>query len=250
MKSDFTVAKEELNRIGIIKICSDFYIEPKKKGSIFFTKSPSTPDKTFSLALYSSSNRFTDFANANHSGDVIGFISYVRGCNNWQALQMLKDFYGLADSREQKKQEVQRRILLQQQAEKRKAQRQQEFKAALFGEIDHLKRWENIYKVIMKKRIYEPFTSEWCYCIKEQQQINLQLDILCAIDSKMYVRMKPNPSMGLSSDRPQWLLDVLSILAEHGSFKATKAELEEIIAQRDFELTRKSGIDRRSNVEW
>ena len=250
MKSDFTVAKEELNRIGIIKICSDFYIEPKQRGSIFFTKSPSTPDKTFSLALYSSSNTFTDFANANHSGDVIAFVSYIKGINNWQALRTLKNFYGLMDSQQVDKQEARRCIQLQQQEEKKKAKRQQEFKAALFGEIDHLKRWENIYKAIMKKQIYEPFTSEWCYCIKEQQQINLQLDILCAIDSKMYVRMKPNPSMGLSSDRPQWLLDVLSILAEHGSFKATKAELEEIITQRDFELTRRSGADRRSNIEW
>ena len=102
----------------------------------------------------------------------------------------------------------------------------------------------------MKKQIYEPFTSEWCYCIKEQQQINLQLDILCAIDSKMYVRMKSNPSMGLSSDRPQWLLDTLAILAEHGSFRATEDELKEITAQRDFELTRKLGKDRKNNIEW
>lgn len=250
MKLDFMIAKEQLNQIGIIKICSDFYIEPKQRGSIFFTKSSSTPDKTFSLALYSSSNTFTDFANANHSGDVIAFVSYIKGINNWQALKNLQAFYGLINTRELNKQEARRRIQLQQQEEKKKAKRQQEFKSALFGEIDRLKRWENIYKVIMKKQIYAPFTNEWCYCIKEQQQINLQLDILCAIDSKTYVRMKPNPSMGLSSDHPQWLLDTLAILAEHGSFKATKAELEEIIAQRDFELTRKSGIDRRCSIEW
>lgn len=250
MKSDFAMAQEKLSQIGIVRVSKDFYAEPKRRGACYFVKSPSTPDKTASLALYPNSNRFCDFANGNHSGDIVSFISYVRGCNNWQALKELKDVYGLMDSREQNNQEAQRRILLQQQEEKKKIKRQQEFKAALFGEIDHLKRWENIYKIIMKKQIYEPFTSEWCYCIKEQQQINLQLDILCAIDSKMYVRMKPNPSMGLSSDRPQWLLDVLSILAEHDAFKATKAELEEIITQRDFELTRKSGIDRRCSIEW
>ncbi len=250
MKSEFIIAKEELNQIGITKICSDFYIEPKKEGSVFFTKSPSTQDKTFSLALYPNSNRFCDFANGNYSGDVVGFVSYIKGINNWQALQELKSFYGLIDSREVDKQEIRQRIQLQQREKCKKSKRQQEFKTALFGEIDRLKRWENIYKVIMKKQIYAPFTNEWCYCIKEQQQINLKLDILCAVDSRTYIRMKPNPSMGLSSDRPQWLLDTLAILAEYGSFKATKAELEEITTQRDFELTRKSGTDRRCSIEW
>ena len=250
MKSDFTIAKEELNQIGIIKICLDFYIEPQKRGSVFFTKSPSTQDKTFSLALYPNSNKFCDFANGNYGGDVIRFISYIKGINNWQALQELKNFYGLINSKEVNKQEIKRRIQLQKQEECKKLKRRHEFKTSLLSEIDRLKRWENIYKVIMKKQIYAPFTNEWCYCIKEQQQINLQLDILCAVDSRTYTRMKPNPSMGLSSDRPQWLLDILSVLAEHDAFKATEDELKEITAQRDFELTRKSEIDRRCSIEW
>lgn len=250
MKSDFTIAKEELNRIGIMKICLDFYIEPKKKGSVFFTKSPSTSDKTFSLALYPSSNRFCDFANGNYSGDVVGFVSYIKGINNWQALKELQAFYGLANAKKLDRQEIRRRIRLQQEQERQKEERYKAFYQALWGEIDRLKRWENIYKVIIKKQIYVPFTNEWCYCIKEQQKINLQLDILCAVDSKVYARMKPNPSIGLSSDRPQWLLDTLAILAEYGSFKATKTELQEITAQRDFELTRKSETDRRCSIKW
>lgn len=34
MKSDFVLAKEELSRIGIVRICRDFYIEPKRRGRI------------------------------------------------------------------------------------------------------------------------------------------------------------------------------------------------------------------------
>lgn len=250
MKLDFALAKEGLDRVGIIKVATDFYSEPKRKGSCYFVKSPSTPDRTASLALYPNSNRFVDFANGNYSGDCIAFVAYIRGCNQWEALKELQGFYGLTAARELDRQEARRCIRLQQQEEKKKAKRQQEFRTALLGEIDRLKRWENIYKVIMKKQIYAPFTNEWCYCIKEQQKINLQLDILCAVDSETYVRMKPNPLMGLSSDRPQWLLDTLAILAEHDAFKATEDELKEITAQRDFELTRKSGIDRRCSIEW
>ena len=62
--------------------------------------------------------------------------------NNWEALQTLKDFYGLADSREEKE-EIRRHIELQQQEERRREERKQAFYAALSGEIDRLKRWED-----------------------------------------------------------------------------------------------------------
>ena len=75
MKSDFTAIKQQLP--GIIRVVSGFYQTPRKKGSVFFVKSPATHDKTHSLALYPDSNRFTDFANGHYSGDIISFISYI-----------------------------------------------------------------------------------------------------------------------------------------------------------------------------
>ena len=55
----------------------------------------------------------------------------------------------------------------------------------------------------------------------------------------------------LPSDRYKWLLDVLAVLAECGAFTATREEIKEITAQRDFELTRKLGAAvRRCGVEW
>ena len=86
MKSDFITIKQQLP--GIVRVVSDFYQTPRKKGSVFFVKSPATHDKTASLALYPSSNRFCDFANGNHSGDIIGFISYVKGVNNWDNIKI------------------------------------------------------------------------------------------------------------------------------------------------------------------
>lgn len=248
MKSDFITIKQQLP--GIVRVVSDFYQTPRKKGSVFFVKSPATHDRTASLALYPNSNRFTDFANGNHSGDIIGFISYVRGCNNWEALQTLKDFYGLVDSREQDRQEAQRRIQLQREQERKKAERKQAFYRALWAQIDDLKRWAVIYSTAIEKAVFEPFSDEWCHCVNELQKTEHKLDILCAADCREYMRLKPYHE-NLPSDRFKWLLDVLAVLAEGGAFTATKEEIKEITAQRDFELTRKPGAAvRRCGIDW
>lgn len=101
--------------------------------------------------------------------------------NNWEALQTLKDFYGLADSREQEKEEIRRHIELQQQEERRREERKQAFYAALSGEIDRLKRWEDICKLAIEKAVFEPFSDTWAYCVNELQKTEYRLDILCVV---------------------------------------------------------------------
>ncbi len=248
MKEDFLEVGEELNRIGIIRVAADFYLEPKRKGSNFFVKSPATHDKTWSLCLYANSNRFVDYANGRQSGDIIGFVAYVRGINNWESMQTLKDFYGIADSKEKDREEVQRKIRLQQERERQIRGRQQEFKTALYGEIDRLKRWIEVYTTAIEKRLFEPFTDLWAFCLNEKQIAEYHLDILTGNDTT-YRRLKPYHE-NLSSDRFQWLLDVLDILQEQGAFQATQGELTEIKAQRDFELIKKPGAERRCFIEW
>lgn len=250
MKQDFMLAKEELSQIGIVRVAADFYTEPKKRGSVFFVKSPATHDKTASLALYPNSNRFTDFANGNYSGDIIGFVAYIRGCNNWQALKELQAFYGLSDARELDKQEARWHIQLQQERERKKEERKQAFYRALYGEIDRLTNWAAIYRKAIEKEVFEPFNSDmWAYCVNELQKVDYRLDILCAADCKAYPRLKAYHEY-LSSDHYQWLLDVLGVLQEQGAFTATAGELEEITAQRNFELTRQPRAVRRCKIGW
>lgn len=248
MKSDFMIIKQQLPEI--IKVVSDFYQKPQKKGSVFFVKSPATHDKTASLAVYPNSNRFCDFANGNYSGDVISFVSYIRGINNWEALQILKDFYGLTDTRQQDKEYTRHRIQQKQQEERKKAERKQAFYMALHNTIDYLKKWENIYKLVIEKRLYEPFSDLWTYCMNELQMTEYKLDILCMADCKAYPRMKAYHE-NLPSDRYQWLLDVLGVLQDCNAFTATEDELKEIKAQAAFEVQRKSRTAvRRCKIEW
>lgn len=250
MKLDFTLAKEELRQIGILRISTDFYSDPKRKGSCYFVKSPATHDRTPSLALYPNSNRFCDFANGNYSGDVVGFVAYVKGCSQWQALKDLKTYYGLTDSWKQDKEKTRRRIQLQQQEERRKEERKQAFYRVLWMQIDDLKRWAVIYSTAIEKRLFEPFSDTWAYCVNELQTTEYRLDILTGADCKAYPRLKAY-SENLPSDRFQWLLDVLEILQEYRTFEATADEIKEITAQRDYELTRwPGGAVRRCSIEW
>ena len=198
MKLDFITIKQQLP--GIVRVVSDFYAEPKRKGSVYFVKSPATHDKTASLALYPGSNRFTDFANGNLSGDCIAFVAYIKNINQWQALKELQAYYGLTDAREQEKEEARRRIQLQQEQERRREERRQAFYRALWAQIDDLKRWAVIYSTAIEKAVFEPFSDTWTYCVNELQKTEYRLDILCAADCKAHPRMKAYHE-NLPSDR-------------------------------------------------
>lgn len=249
MKRDFEMAREELSGIGILRVAADFYSEPRRRGSAFFVRSPKTADKHASMALYPGSNRYTDFANCGKSGDIISFLAYVRGCNQWESLQTLRDFYGLANAREESQTEVRRRILLQQQEERQREERKRAFRAALSGKIGELRQWAGICSLALEKGLYEPFGELWAYCIQEQERAERKLDILCAMDCREYPRLKAH-SENLPSDRFQWLLDCLAVMAECGAFQAPAEELKELKEQAAFELRREPGEERRCKIEW
>lgn len=193
-----------------------------------FIRSPFSKEKTASCKLYR--NSYYDFSTAT-GGDLIKFTATILNINNWEACQYLIQAFALpislsggADRRE----EIERR----QKERQRQEERQQEFKAALLDEIDRLKRWADIYRTAIGKQLFEPFDSTWCYCINELQKTEYKLDILCAVDQGAYRRLKPDMVTGLPSDRLQWLLDCLAILAEGGIFQVTENELEEIKTQK------------------
>lgn len=248
MRDDFEKVIKELNarNIGIEVVSSDFYQVPDNRG---FVKSPVTTDSTRSCKLYPSTNTFCDFANGNFGGDVIAFVAYAQGINNWESMKLLSGYYCLTDPVNHHKDDWHKTILRRQE-DRRRAERQNVFHKALFALISDLKVQEDNSKAILNKAEIEPFSDLWIYFVNELQRISYKLDILTGADQHTYRRMKSNNGLGLSSDRPQWLLDTLDILAETGYFTATSAELSEIKAQRDFELKRKPGADRRCCVTW
>lgn len=109
MREDFREVREELKEIGIRRIVEEHYMTPQRHGTIYFVKSPASPDKTASLAIFPETNRFCDFANGNKGGDVISLYAYVKGCSQWEALKALTQYYGLSDGRQDRR-DVRRRI--------------------------------------------------------------------------------------------------------------------------------------------
>lgn len=222
MKQDFITAREELSRTGILQVSRDFYMEAVRKGNTYFVKSPKTQDKHYSLALWTNTNMYTDFANGNIGGDIISFVAYVKNTSQWEALQLLRGFYNITGSNDADRTETIRKIALQQKEEHMKAERKKQFRCALSGCISSLKHWAYIYSTALEKCLYEPFSDMWCYCMDELQKVNYRLDILCATDFKAYRCMKHY------GDYNTWLLDVLGVLESMGIFKATPGELKEI----------------------
>ncbi len=212
-----------------------------------FILSPFAQEKTASCKLYH--NSYYDFSTAS-GGDIIKFTAAILNINNWEACRYLIQAFSLSISLSggaDRQEEIARR----QRERQRQEERRQEFKAALLSEIGNLKCWADIYKTAIEKRLYEPFSDMWSYCINELQKAECKLDILCAADQGTYRRMKPDVVAGLSSSRFQWILNVLTILAEDGAFQVTQSELAEIQAQRDFELLeRQPGKDRICNIAW
>lgn len=233
--------------IGIHQISMDLYQTPDKRN---YVKSPVTPDKNRSCRLYLGTDTFCDFANGNRGGDAVAFVAYVKGLNNWEGAKLLAEHYGLSGADERSRDERRRMIQKQEQEKRERAERQQAFYNALFALINDLKVQEDNYKAALNKAEIEPYSDLWAYILDELQRISYRLDILCCADMGTYRRMKPNSNLGLSSDRPEWLLDALDILAEEGYFTATAEELSEIKAQRNFELQRKPGTDRRCCLTW
>lgn len=241
MREIFNEIKESLT---MKQVMEHFGYSVNRSG---FIHSPFKEERTASCKCYERS--FYDFSSGT-GGDCVRFASLVLGKDNWQAAKYLCEVFSLPiplSDTAAYREAIERR----QREQQRQEERQQEFKAALFGEIDSLKRWTDIYRTAIEKQLYEPFSDMWAYCTNELQVAEYKLDILCGVDQEAYRRMKPKVELGLSSDRPQWLLDTLAILEEVGAFKATQSELAEIQAQRDFELLeRQPGKDRVCNIEW
>lgn len=239
------IFEEVKGNVGIRQTAEHFRLHINQAG---FVVSPFSDERTPSCKLYFDTNSFYDFS-ANKGGDVVKFTAAILHTDNWQAAKYLCKVFSLSITLSgtiDRREEIERRQRERQQQEERK----QEFKAALLDEIDGLKRLADIYRIAIEKQLYEPFGDLWIYCTNELQKAEYKLNILCGADQEIYRRMKPKPELWLSSDRPQWLLDTLEILAEDGVFEATESELAEIQAQRDFELNRQSRKDRTCGISW
>ncbi len=244
---DFLEVINELNENGIdiLQVSRDLYVSPVKRGTTWFVKSPASSDKTWSLALKPETNSFTDFANCNTGGDIIRFVAYVRETNNWQALGMLRDFYGLSSRQERSREDIRRRIYLEQQEKQKQEIRKRELKTVLVDAIECLKGMEFSYRKLFQDAESCGDDAATSWLIGELGNVAEKLNTLCAVSTR-YRRLKENAGKDLPSDYPAWLLDSLRVLTKECMFEPTEEEL------RKFQLqaTQKPGADWGCVIGW
>lgn len=239
MEKDFEEIREQVEILDLAQCL----MKRGKRPTLFYYPNEKTP----SIRIYEDTRSFYDFGRT-VGGDCIKLYSHIKKCNQWTAVQEIRELYNIG--KEPNKEDVREKIQRQKMERKRKQQREQEFKMAWRKEVEFLKWWEEVCKQALKERRFPPFSESQASLVAELQKVSYKLDVLCAVNQKDYQRLKPEAQRGFSSDRPQWLLDILLILKEDGLFAATQEELEEIQAQREFERNRTPGVDRKFRITW
>lgn len=156
MREDFVDTNNLLKQKGIVTVCNDLYIHPQRRGRYYYTKSPVTDDKHASLCLYPGTNTYVDYANGGAHGDIVGLIAYTQRCSQWDALQVLRDYYGLPSNKERDSQKIRQQIKRQQEQERKQAARKRAFDLALSDTITRLRQWEQLYQNILDNHLQEP----------------------------------------------------------------------------------------------
>lgn len=166
-KEDFEIIRQQIN----IETIANFLLQ--KDGRLY--KYPG--ERTGSIHIYEGSRSFYDFGRC-VGGDVIKLWSYIRGCDNWTALQEIRETFGLdtpnrANSRDLiRQQELARN---QQKAAEKAAKR------AWVRQVDQLKAQCKLYQAVLNSPHCEPLSWQWCTAKNNLATAAGKLDLLCNV---------------------------------------------------------------------
>lgn len=166
-KEDFEIIRQQIN----IETVADYLLE--KDGRLY--KYPG--ERTGSIHIYEGSRSFYDFGRC-VGGDVIKLWSHIRGCDNWTALQEIRETFGLdtpnrANSRDLiRQQELARN---QQKAAEKAAKR------AWVRQVDQLKAQCKLYQAVLNSPHCEPLSWQWCTAKNNLTTAAGKLDLLCNV---------------------------------------------------------------------
>lgn len=91
---------EKLQSIPIAEVAQAYGVELKQVGSDYWCKL--RDEKTASCKLYTKTNSFCDFGNANYGGDTIELTRFLHSCSSrYDAMQILANTFGIAPENQQ-----------------------------------------------------------------------------------------------------------------------------------------------------
>lgn len=168
MREHFESIKQQVNITDVAHM-----LGLTKQGKMY--KHPN--ERTASICIYPKTQSFCDFGR-NQFGDCIRLWSYIRGVDNWQALQEIADAFNirLPDKRvnvpELQQAERQRQMQLQRQQLKQEQWRR---------DVDLLKAQIEMYEALAISPHVQPLSDIWCTCMNRLTTLSGQLDLMCGI---------------------------------------------------------------------
>lgn len=167
IKEDFEVIKEQIG----IETIADHLLE--KDGRLY--KFPG--ERTGSIHIYEGSRSFYDFGRC-VGGDVIKLWSHIRGCDNWTALQEIRETFGLSAPDKANSWKL---IRQQEQARRQQIEAEKDAKRQWIKDVDALKAEAELLSGILSSGHCEPLSWLWCVCQNRLTTVNIQLDLLCGV---------------------------------------------------------------------
>lgn len=166
-KEDFEQIRQQIS----IETIADYLLQ--KQGRMYIYPG----ERTGSIKLYPDSNTFYDYGRS-LGGDPIRLWSYIKNCDNWTALQEIKEVFGLDTPDKQHSRDLiqQQELLRQQQKAVQKAE-----KRRWVNEVDQLKQQCELYQAILDSGHCELYSWTWCLCKNWLTTVEGQLDLLCGI---------------------------------------------------------------------
>lgn len=134
-------------------------------------------ERTGSIKIYPENNSFYDFGRG-VGGDPIKLWSYIKNCDNWTALQEIKEVFGLDTPDKQYSKDL---IRQQEQSRKLQVEAEKEAKRRWVRKIDGLKAECSLYQAILDSGHCEPYSWSWCTAMNGLTYASGKADMLCKI---------------------------------------------------------------------
>lgn len=134
-------------------------------------------EQTGSVKLYPDSNTFYDFGRG-CGGDCVKLWSHIKGCDNWTALQEIRETFGLdTPNRANSRDLIRQREL----ARQRQKAAEKAAKRAWVRQVDELKQQCLFYQAILNSEHCEPLSWAWCVAKNNLTTAAGKLDLLCGV---------------------------------------------------------------------
>lgn len=171
MRENFETVKTQID----IKNVACYLMGEPTRGGMFRYPTERTP----SIKIYEETQTFFDYGR-NFGGDAISLWAHVKNISNWDALNEIRETFGIDKSCDN---EGIWKKIEEQKTEQREKERAKKFKQKLWRDkVDDLKSRIERDNFLLESEHIPPFCDIWCMCIEDRFHAECELDFLCNVE--------------------------------------------------------------------